>query len=287
VKPLRIGILKHEVEGTRQFEPYAIDRLAPFWRQDGHEVFDIYGTKAVRQADVLIVHVDLSVVPKEYVEFTRAYPIVVNGSVTDIRKCTFSTQIVHLDDAWNGPVVVKTNANFGGLPEKVRARPGLMGRLSRALSRYYDRGTLSGRTDRYPIFANWREVPRQYFDSSEFIVERFRPEQDAQGLYCVRTHLFLGDKWASLMLKGAYPIVTSSTAKQVLPVEPHPEIELVRERLGIDYGKLDYAVVNDELILFDVNKTVGCSRGEAQVPELELARRERAEGLYSLVQKHA
>jgi hypothetical protein len=246
-------------------------------------VFDLYGIKTARAADVLFVHVDLSIVPPEYLTFAKAYSVVVNGGVTDIRKRTFSTQKVEPGDGWNGPVVVKTDANFGGLPEKVRAWPGIWGRISRAITRYYGGGGLTGRSDRYPIFASVREVPERYLRSSEFIVERFRPELDARGLFCVRTHLFLGDKSASLMLKSEHPIVTSATAKEVLPVEPHPEIETIRKRLRIDYGKLDYAIVDGELILFDVNKTVGCSRGAAQVPELEPVRRERANGLYSLI----
>jgi hypothetical protein len=40
-------------------------------------------------------------------------------------------------------------------------------------------------------------------------------------------------------------------------IEPHEDIEQWRKSLKMDFGKLDYVVVDGEAILLDVNKTIG------------------------------
>lgn len=281
MRPLKIAILMHEMDERRDFGPFSIDMLAPFWREDGHEVFHVYGTSKYVPADVVIVHVDLSVVPEAYLEFARRYPIVINGAIRDIRKTTFSDQVVTPADAWNGPVIVKTNDNYGGMPEQIRNKSSLIHRAARRLHRIFDLKR-DGLVD-YPIFANRREVPRRYFSDSRFIVERFCPEVDAHGLYCTRSLLFLGERSVTLCLRGQNPIVTAATAQSVEEVSADPEMLRARERLRIDYGKLDYVIVNGRPILLDVNKTVGAtSRPTTGYDALE-SRRHRAQGLYDYV----
>jgi hypothetical protein len=120
-----IAILWHERDRHRDLTQYAITRLAEFWRADGHDVRSIFGTERFDAADIVIVHVDLSVVPARYLEFATRFPIAVNGRVQDIRRTRFSRNLVQRNEAYAGPVIVKSNANHAGLvverflPERV------------------------------------------------------------------------------------------------------------------------------------------------------------------------
>src|SRR5436853_5983452 len=93
----RIAVLFHERQSEEQVRLYAIHHLADVWRADGGEVLYVFGVREHVPADVLVVHVDLSVVPDEYLEFAGRYPAAINGKVRDIRKSTFSTLRVTRD----------------------------------------------------------------------------------------------------------------------------------------------------------------------------------------------
>ena len=62
---------------------------------------------------------DLSVVPSNYLEFASLYPVAVNGRLADIRKSHVSANLTAPGDGWDGPVIVKSNLNYRGLPEQV------------------------------------------------------------------------------------------------------------------------------------------------------------------------
>ena len=47
----------------------------------------------------------------------KHYPTVVNRRVTDISKRRISTNLVGPHDTYSGPVILKTDRNFGGLPQ--------------------------------------------------------------------------------------------------------------------------------------------------------------------------
>src|SRR6266702_6431602 len=120
--PREIVILFHENHRKRHVSSYAIKFLAEFWRQDGNQVRYLFGIRKFVPADLLLIHVDLSVVPDEYLEFASRYPIALNNGVKDIRKSQISTNLVKQGDAYSGKVIVKTNLNFEGSPEQILRR---------------------------------------------------------------------------------------------------------------------------------------------------------------------
>ena len=61
-------VLFHDHDRFRSPSEYIIHHLAEFWREDGHTVSYVYGLKRFVPADVVMVHVNLSVVPAEYLE---------------------------------------------------------------------------------------------------------------------------------------------------------------------------------------------------------------------------
>lgn len=286
---LRIAILMHERDSRHVVGRYIITLMAEHWRDDGHEVVFLFGTDTFLPADVVIVHVDLSVVPDSYLEFAARYPVAVNGRVTDIRKRTIGRDLtLEAGDAWTGPVIVKSDLNYGGLPERRRLDQAGDPRLLRALRPHLSRWGLtppslgaSGPAS-YRVLESLAEVPAAVFGDPALVVQKFLPERDGPH-YCVRHYSFLGDRSSCVRLRTAGPIVNGTNSAPVEPVDIHPRIVELREELGFDYGKFDFVVVDGEAVLLDANKTIGCARNIVNDPELRRLRRYRADGLYSFL----
>lgn len=252
-----------------------ISHLAEFWREDGCHVEFVFGVRNFVPADLAVLHVDLSVVPEEYIRFSRRYPVVVNGAVRDTRKSVISRNLVAPDDPYDGPVIVKSDLNFAGEPER-RLRP--FARLMRYVDDYL-RPDLLREPAQYPIYGSVANVPQGCFGDPEVVVERFLPEREGD-LYCVRLYEFLGDRSTCIRLAGRHPIVNGASCLNVEEVEPHPDIVALRSELGFDYGKFDYVVRDGGAVLLDANKTIGAGPLSAASPENLVRRRHRAEGIY-------
>ena len=269
MKARRIAILFHETDRNIDLSGYRITHLAPHWERDGLEVVPLFGTQEVIPADLVIVHVDLSVVPEDYLAFAGRYPIALNGKVRDIRKSSFSTNLLRPGDDWRGPVIVKSECNFAGHPEVVRGVPRLDGKGLVPIFR----STLD-----YKVFDRIQEVPDEDFECPDLVVQRFLPEME-DGLFHVRMYMFLGDRSTCTREGANHPIVKSETHVFSETVTPHPDIIAMRRKLNFDYGKFDYVIHNGEAILLDLNKTTGAV---SQItPKIEAVRRNLAQGLYS------
>jgi hypothetical protein len=260
----RVAILIHERQRLRRLRVYAIAHLAESWRADGIEVEVLAGVKRSTPADLLIVHVDLSVVPDKYLEFARSFPRCLNGSLADIRKSAISHLQVTPDTDYGGPVIVKSDLNYAGRPER-RYTP-----LPRVLSRHPFASSLD-----YQVYDHVTQVPLRYFRGHQAVIERFLPEQE-DGAYHVRTLEFLGDHCTSLRLASHQPVVKEATAFEEQDVEPHPAALKACRDMGMDYGKVDYVVHQGTFHLLDINKTPGASAMNDVVKE---RRRHRARGI--------
>jgi hypothetical protein len=282
---MRIAVLFHAGDRQSNLASYIVHHLAQYWREDGHEVVYLFGTWVFAPADLLLVHVNLSVVPGEYLKFAARYPIALNARVGDIRKSAISRNLVRPGAAWEGPVIVKSNLNYGGQPEETLGGNWLEQRFPMWRSIVRRSAKVLGwyrpmaHWQSYQVFASMREVPRSWLRSRQLVVEKFRPEREG-GLYHLRIYQFLGDRYSCSRLASSGPVVKAQNSLRIERVEPHPEILAWRKRLGIDYGKLDYVVDDGEVVLLDVNKTTGASRHMADA-DLPAMRRYLAEGLYS------
>ncbi|HVJ22075.1 MAG TPA: hypothetical protein VM686_42005 [Polyangiaceae bacterium] len=261
-----IAILMHERQAAVKRD-YLVDMFADFWREDGHRVVYLQGVKEFVPADVLIVHIDLSVVPDEYLEFARRYPAVLNGDVKDIRKSTYSRLLLHRGDAYEKPVIVKSNLNYAGLPERVLGLAPPQGSNPRF------RSPLD-----YRIYPGLQAVPAWIFDDPDLVVERFLPEFSG-GEYHMRAMGFLGDSYSCLQMTSKFPIVNGSSIIRVAEVEPHPDIIAIKRATRFDYGKFDYVIHEGQAYLLDMNKTVG-KPAPTDDAEVQAGRRKRARELY-------
>jgi hypothetical protein len=162
---------------------YVITRLADIWKHEGIDVTFVFGTKKVVPADLAILHIDLSVVPGEYLEYAHQYPETLNGSIADIRKSTFSTNIVHLGNGYEGKVIVKSDLNHTGLPERYLSRPAVSILFHRFMKKL-PRTRMSARTITpffdspfdYLVLDSPELVPHGGYERKDIVIEKFLPK---------------------------------------------------------------------------------------------------------------
>jgi hypothetical protein len=170
--PRRIAILVHARDRRVRERPYQIWALADVWRSWGIDVIVQRGPARSSAADVVVNHVDLTVVPEEYVRHMNRYPVAINGMCIDISKRVVSRNLLASPDGWDGPVIVKTDRNYGGEPERsLRARSaGVFHRLRMKLSRHPWRLRQLSTHD-YLVLESASAVPDDVWRNPHLVVE--------------------------------------------------------------------------------------------------------------------
>lgn len=228
--------------------------LAKVWRQVGFNVIVSSDINKKIEADIVFSHVDLTCVPNEFREFLSQYPVVINGGLNDISKSIFSKNLLQKDSDFIGSVIVKTDANYGGVPEQhVKDELGVVPAATAQTNdwrylQYID-------SHNYPIFNSIDDVPSGVWQNSKLIVERFLAEKDTQGHYCVRAWYCFGDRSMGMLQTSNNPIVKFAKYQNKIITDVPHELELMREEMNVDYARFDYAIVDGETIIYDVNKT--------------------------------
>lgn len=221
--------------------------FAERWERGGHRVLHHRGLHAPPAGDVAIAHVDLTVVPEAYRALQARYPRVVNGAVADISKRRYSDCVLARGTPWNGPVIVKTDANYSGQVENS------LRRLATEAGRATDIPVGPVMT-RYPIYQSAADVPGKIWDMPGINVEKLVPEQDERGFY-LRVWTFFGSRErTSRYLSHEVVIKSSSYIEREVVVVPD-EMRELRARLGFDYGKFDYVRHDGRFYLLDANRT--------------------------------
>jgi len=263
-----------------------IHALSKAWRDRGLQVLCQYGIKRHPDADLLIPQIDLTHTPSEYFEYICSYSNVVNRNVVDISKRRISEHLLCGNEDYHGPVIVKTDNNFGGLPECTRNELWHL-LLSRFLERLVSLAEFAFRQHlawrrvlrKYLIYNSLAKVPSGIFKNQALVIERLLPEREGD-LYFMRHYLFLGDHTRSIRIAGSAPILKSSNSVLVDEGFPVPEqVVKFRRQMGMDYGKIDYTIHNGQVVIIDVNRTPGAPVTAARtVSDL-------ADGIWSLLQK--
>src|SRR5277367_971062 len=107
-------ILIHR-HGSFEKPPYFLGEVAEVWKEDGIKVTVAQGPQPGLTGDLAILHVDLTIVPDDHLEFVRGFPASINAGVADISKRAVSRNLVSRGDSYDGPVIIKTDHNAGGL----------------------------------------------------------------------------------------------------------------------------------------------------------------------------
>ena len=224
-------------------DSYYLHGIAEIWREKGFKVTVVPGPDSRVEADLAVLHVDLTVVPEDHLEFVRRFPVAINGRIEDISKRRIASHVVRESDGYDGPVIVKADRNCRGIPEAQLAARGLLPES--------DKRILS----RYVVFDSPSQVPPSVWQDPLLVVERFLPER-RDDLYCLRMWKFLGDRETNVLSYSMEPIIKSSNIITREPVAEVPEeLRQLRTDLGFDFGKFDYAIVDGRPVLYDANRT--------------------------------
>jgi len=279
---MHIVILIHKHDPFDRLR-YFLYEMSKVWIGDGHRITVLNDPGEDVSADLAILHVDLTRVPADYIHRIARYPASVNASVRDISKRKISNSLVRYGDGYDGRVIVKTNRNCGGSREVHLAKKSssLRKRAYRLRKRLPWTLQATLETADYLIFDSPREVPRTVWLNRDLVVEKFRPEQ-RNGRYHLRTWIFFGDRETNSLCYSNEPIVKSSNIIGREPVPEVPdEIREMRRDLGFEFGKFDYVITEDGVVLYDANRTptFGDLPSESALPGV----RELAKGLDSLL----
>lgn len=234
----RIAILVHQYD-TFEETAYFVREFAKIWRERGIEVAVLRDPGERVDADLAILHVDLTVVPPVYLAMARRYPLCVNGRVADISKRFVSTATLSLGADHEGPVMVKSNLNSNGAKEFELAR-----RTGHALP-----------PAEYAVYASAADVPSEVWTDRNLTVERFCAERK-DGLYAMRTWMFFGQRETGSIAYSPNPVIKSGRVvhKESLNDIPN-ELRQLREAYAFDFGTFNYSVCDGEVVLFDANRT--------------------------------
>ena len=253
----KVTILIHEHSHYDDVSHPFIWYLAECWKQMGIGIEVLKGIpRSMPETDLLIAHVDLTVTPPDYVEFINRFPHVINGGITDISKRRISRNLVSRGDRYSGQVVVKTDMNYGGVPELIN--DSLSGRGNMLVTDIQRPWRKVDHLDpeKYPIFENIRAVPEGVWRNPHLVVEKFLPEIDGE-FFCNRVALIMGENVRCGRAYSRSPIVKGASIVRSDPIDTPAEFRRIREHYAIDYGKIDYVVHDGEIHVFDVNKTPG------------------------------
>jgi hypothetical protein len=117
---MNILIVVHSADPFPQFTTYAVNFFFPYWIRAGHQIHVVQGIpRRALSMDVVIQHVDLTVLPVPYVTYLRQFSQVINRDVIDISKRTFSENLLSEGSDYVGSVIVKTDNNCGGIKEQL------------------------------------------------------------------------------------------------------------------------------------------------------------------------
>jgi hypothetical protein len=235
---------------------------AELWKAAGHEVIFLNGIDKFIPADICFVHVDLSIIPEVYIDFANRYPVTVNAGVKDIRKSTFSQNLLNSNDTYTGPVIVKTNLNYSGWPEMLLQKNKANLAYLRWKNRFFSTPEKFYSSYDYKIYQSLDEVPLLYYDSEIFVIEKFLPERKGD-IYYNNCYMFMGDQDFCVKFGSKLPIVKSAQIESQSVIDPHPKIIKMRHQMNFEYGKFDYAIHNGEPVLYDLSATYGTSRSHS------------------------
>lgn len=224
-----------------------------------------FGTSYREDADLCVLHHNLSRLEPRDLPVPPANIRVINGAAIDISKGRYSKLRLMKGDAWDGQVIIKTQANYYGLPEfQFLGQRDIIDTIDRVRQHFLGKSVPQGGWT-YFVLRGRRDVPDWVWDSEHLIVERFMPERRGD-MYCVRGWMFLGTKGYAYKIWSDKPLVKTSNmvGYEILPDVPE-QLMTYRVQLGLDYGKFDYVNVEGQVHLIDANKTPSFA-GDVNLP---------------------
>ena len=200
------------------------------------------------KADLVIPHIDLTVWPETLTAFLAHYPNVVNRRLTDISKRHISRYLVGPDDAWAGPVIVKSDSNYGGFIDRLN--------LAGDAEPTSPQPLLPIQRGKYSVYPGIKAVPRAVWDDPTLVVERFLAERKGE-LYGLRQLMVCGNRFVTRQQWSSDPVVKGETVveRRIIYDPPPPEVREAIDEHGVDFGKVDFTIVDGKAYVFDIART--------------------------------
>lgn len=258
-----IAIMLHERDRRGARENYRIWPIAENWRRVGIDVRVVHGPDPCLDADILVPHIDCTVVPEEYWKVIRQHPRAINARLRDISKTAFSENLLSVDDTYDGPVIVKTNRNSGGFKDLDFGQTSPQSLGDHLRKRLAWQPWLAARSlgwthtlRKYPVFEHIAQVPDGVWRNPHLVVEKFfTPDCDHRGDHVLYLWIVMGDASLGLTLHSPDPFVKSATARLETFEQPPAEILAAQKQHDCDYAKIDFILHEGRPILLDINRT--------------------------------
>ncbi|WP_246677549.1 hypothetical protein [Mesorhizobium sp. B2-3-12] len=233
----------------RRGSSYLLFDILQDLKRRGHSVRIQHGLSKTYSADIAVLHVDATTTPADYLAYARGFPFCLNVGAADISKTRISGALLSEDDAWQGPVIVKSNLNNQGIPER------LLNRRSKRAGKSPPFPNLPALRP-YEVHESLGELPDGIFERDDLVVEKFIPEREPDG-FAARFWVFCGERERCTRYVSPNSLVKASKTIRREPVPVPDEMRERRRELGFDYGKFDFVMHEGRAILLDANKTPG------------------------------
>jgi hypothetical protein len=183
-------------------------------------------------ASAAFVHVDLTTVPAPFIWVNSLYSRCINGRSISIARDLYSMARLFPGDDFSGPVIVKTVLNHRGLPELIHAA------TERRVGPGFDAALRDRVCPKYQIFPGTLDLPIIKHRHDFMLDIELNTRAEFNNLLCVPNSLNHVD-----FIEGA-----------------PQEVYDVRRRLKLDFGSIDFFVVDGQATVIDVNRTTTFTR---------------------------
>lgn len=260
--PCHIEIFNLGIAGRSRASMVAL--LAEEWRRAGYRVS--IATNSHLGADIGIINFDKTRVELSELPANPKGRPLLNASFLDISKRRISRYLLEREDKFQGPVIVKTNLNYSGLPEWILSQPGTLARMQRRVAQWIG-GTIQGGD--YPIYTRADQVPDWVWRDRSLVVERLLCERDGD-LYVLRMWVFFGSGEYVLKFFSRQPVVKfADVVRMEFSADPVPEqLRAMRRELQADFGKFDFTIIDGVPHLLDANKSPVLTHALRGTPEI-------------------
>lgn len=257
-----IGVLEYKHCAGR--EAWTIRSLEQAWENAGACIRQYSNlSKPPPKVDIWFCHLDSTRMPEGYRKFIDAQPRVVNGELKDIRKTSFSEQLIDSkESSYKGQVIVKSDYNCGGIGDMrmVKGPPGVARYLPATLRRWM-MGIPSGfkPIESYIVYDMVKAVPDECFSDEYTVVEKFLPEKVGRN-FALRMMFKLGECVVTYRIISSDKVVKHSNLVSIEQIDTDSRVVDWARLHCVDFGKIDYVICDGKLVVYDVNRTPGSGR---------------------------
>ncbi|OOZ39236.1 hypothetical protein BOW53_12300 [Solemya pervernicosa gill symbiont] len=255
--PENLDIYVDRIETVADSDHYVLSRLLKGLDDSGLSYRFRESVDGRDLAPRAFVHIDLTELPQRFHQIDKLYPQVINGQAVSIDRRRYSRAMLERGSDYAGPVISKSIYNHRGVPEfNYQRRRNLSARVGHLFNKLIKPHYKQLRCPHYEVHETLAAVPDSVWTNPEQIVERFLPGSLELPIEKHRYNFFYDYEFTTRstfesLLCNPDKVVEVDEAEGRVP----DEVRNVREMLHLDYGSIDYFMVDDKAYVIDANKT--------------------------------